>query len=223
MSDRSSLRSPKHAVILCHPNADSFNATVAKRYCDTVSELGHEVVLRDLYRYRFGFDPVLKDEEQPSAASFSPAKDVECELAALDGVDVLVLVYPIWFGMPPALLKGYVDRVLGAGFSYRAVRDREQSRLLTGAQLVSFTSSGTNTPWLEEQGAWKSLKNLFDDYLKHAFSMRSAEHIHFGSIVEGLKKRFVDQNLYEVEQAARRICGEFNAKNSHEHHKNAEA
>jgi NAD(P)H dehydrogenase (quinone) len=217
MPDNSSSNRPKHAVILCHPRADSFNAAVAKRYCDTVSELGHEVVLRDLYR--LGFDPVLKDEEQPSSASFSPARDVEDELSALDGVDVLVLVYPFWFAMPPAMLKGYVDRVLGAGVSYRSVRDRTQASLLNGAQLVSFTSSGTSVPWLEEQGAWKSLRNLFDHYLKNAFGMRSVEHIHFGSIVEGLKKRFVDESLYQVEQTARRICSELNADDKQKHRK----
>ena len=40
MSDSSSAKRPKHAVILCHPEADSFNAAVAQRYCDTVSGLG---------------------------------------------------------------------------------------------------------------------------------------------------------------------------------------
>jgi NAD(P)H dehydrogenase (quinone) len=210
MTDSSSINSPKHAVILCHPAADSFNAAVAKRYCDTVAGLGHQFVLRDLYR--IGFDPVFKEGEQPSAAGFSPATDVAAELAMLDDIDVLVLVYPIWFAMPPAMMKGYVDRVLGAGFSFHAVHDRTGNHALSGKHLVSFTSSGTSVPWLEEQGAWVSLRNLFDNYLKNAFSMRSVEHVHFGSIVEGLKKRFVDENLYQVEQAARRIGGTIEAE-----------
>ena len=196
-------RVPKHAVILCHPESDSFNAAVAKRYCDTVEKLGHEVVLRDLYR--MGFDPVLKAEEQ-AQSTFVRAPDVASELHVIGGADVFVLVYPLWFAMPPAMLKGYVDRVLGSGMSYHSVHDRERNQLLTGKHLVSFTSSGLSTPWLGEQGAWVSLRNLFDHYLQRGFSMKSAEHIHFDSIGEGLKKRFVDEHLYGVEQAARRIC-----------------
>jgi NAD(P)H dehydrogenase (quinone) len=130
------------------------------------------------------------------------------EIQVLDGADVLVLIYPLWFGMPPALLKGYVDRVLGAGFSFRSVERRKPHSFLRGTRLVSFTSSGIRQPWLEEQGAWLSLRKLFDDYLCHAFSMHSSQHIHFGSVVEGLKARFIAEHLFKVEEAARRICSE---------------
>src|SRR3546814_8709923 len=60
---RSMSRTPKHAVILCHPKRDSFNGAVADAYCAAVRDIGHEVCLRDLYR--IGFDPVLKDIERP--------------------------------------------------------------------------------------------------------------------------------------------------------------
>ena len=40
----------RHAVILSHPDAKSFNAAVAQRYCDVVREIGHVAVVRDLYR-----------------------------------------------------------------------------------------------------------------------------------------------------------------------------
>lgn len=196
-------RMPKHVVILCHPDPASFNAAVAERYCDTVRAMGHEAELRDLYR--IGFDPVLKGEERP-CDKFTPADDVAAELDLLADVDVLVLVYPIWFGMPPAMLKGYVDRVLGSGFTFSAVRQQVHHPLLTGKRLLSFTSSGNTRQWLEERGAWLSLRHLFDDYLKHAFSMESAEHIHFPAIVEGLSKRFVDEHLHQVEEAARHCC-----------------
>jgi NAD(P)H dehydrogenase (quinone) len=178
---------------------------MVRRYADVATSLGQQVVIRDLYR--MGFDPVLKAPEEPSD-HFVAAPDVDAELALIEGADVLALVYPLWFGMPPAMLKGYVDRVLGAGFSFRSVEQREPHSFLRGTRLVSFTSSGTRQPWLEEQGAWLSLRKLFDDYLCHAFSMHSAEHVHFGSVVEGLKARFIAENLFTVEQAARRICSE---------------
>jgi NAD(P)H dehydrogenase (quinone) len=110
----------KHAVILCHPEPDSFNAAIAAQYCAAVEKHGQKAVLRDLYR--LNFDPVLRAGEQPGAAGFLPAPDVARELEAIAGAAVLVFVYPIWFGTPPAMLKGYVDRVLGSEFTFRAVR-----------------------------------------------------------------------------------------------------
>jgi NAD(P)H dehydrogenase (quinone) len=194
---------PKHVLVVCNPKLDSFSMAIARRYEETVCRIGQQVMIRDLYR--LGFDPILKASEEPSE-HFTPAPDVVAELAAIDGADVLVLIYPLWFGMPPALLKGYVDRVLGAGVSFRSVEQRLPHALLKGTRLVSFTSSGTRQPWLEEQGAWLSLRKLFDDYLCHAFSMHSSQHVHFGSVVQGLKPRFVAEHLYKVEQTSRQIC-----------------
>lgn len=198
---------PKHAVIVCHPAEDSFTMSVAERYRESVEALRHQVLVRDLYR--MGFDPVLKKDERPTSPSYMLPDDVAKELELLAGTDVFVLIYPIWFGSPPALIKGYIDRVLGAGFPYGAVRDRQFHPLMAGKRLVSFTSSGTTRAWLEEQGALNSIRNLYDNYMCNAFSLDATEHIHFDAIAEGLKKTFIDQNLFQVEEAARLICSQF--------------
>lgn len=201
MSRRGKL---KHSVIVCHPSKDSFTSAVADRYCVAVRGSGHDVVLRDLYR--MGFDPVLKDTERPSERNSALSDDISCELELLAGSDIFVLVYPIWFGMPPAMLKGYVDRVFGAGFSHRALRERATHPLLSGKTLLSFTSSGNSEQWLDEQGAFESLINVFDTYLRRAFSMAGAHRVHFSNIVENTKKAYVDECLFEVERQARQVA-----------------
>jgi len=195
---------PKHVVVLCHPEETSFNMSVAREYCSAVAAHGHEVVLRDLYR--MAFDPVLKAHEQPQSRAYARSADVSDEMAVIAGASVYVLVYPVWFGTPPAMLKGYVERVLGSGFSHRDVRERAVHPLLTGKHLLSFTSSGTTKQWLDQEGAWLSLRNVFDYYLEKAFSMRSSEHVHFSAIVEGLADQFVQENLADVRTAARKMC-----------------
>lgn len=200
-------KQPKHSVIVCHPAETSFTVSVAERYCSVVRGLRQEVVVRDLYR--MNFDPVLRAEEQPTAQPYIFADDVAKELDILAGTDVFVFIYPIWFGTPPAMIKGYIDRVLGAGFPYGAVRDRIGHPLMAGKRLVSFTASGNSRAWLEEQGVWASLRTLYDKYLQNAFSLAATEHVHFDSITQDLKAKFVAENLYEVEQAARKICSRF--------------
>jgi NAD(P)H dehydrogenase (quinone) len=195
----------RHAVILAHPDADSFNAAAARAWCEVVEAQGHQAVRRDLYR--LGFDPVLKSSEQPRPDRFAMSNDVAAELAAIAKADVFVLVYPIWFGAPPAILKGYIDRVLGAGFSYCAIRERSGHRFLGGKQLVSITTSGNSIQWLDEQGAWLSLRMVFSDYLAQSFSMAGSEHLHLSNIVENMTERHVKEELYRVSELAREVCG----------------
>ncbi|MCW3837317.1 NAD(P)H-dependent oxidoreductase [Sphingomonas canadensis] len=204
MSERPAAADPSHLVIACHPEPHSFTMAVANTYCEAVEACGHRAEFRDLYRMQF--DPVLKASERPGAPGFSVAPDVAAELALLADAAVIVLVYPIWFGTPPAMLKGYVERVLGSGMTYRAIRGGEGTPLVAGKQLLSITSSGTTSQWLEEKGAWLSLRNVFDHYLRDAFALASDEHLHFSAIVEGLAERFVNENLEDVRQQARKTC-----------------
>src|SRR3546814_7749880 len=85
---------------------------------------------------------------------FQSLPDVAEEVRLISGASVFVLIYPIWFGTPPAMLKGYVERVLGTGFSYRDVSENQEKALLTGAHLLSFTSTGNTKTWLNEQAQW---------------------------------------------------------------------
>jgi NAD(P)H dehydrogenase (quinone) len=201
-----------HVVVLCHPKLESFNAAVAEKYCAVVEQRGQKAVLRNLYDMRF--DPILRTEEQPGARGFFQCPHVAYELALLDDADIVVLVYPIWFGLPPAMLKGYVDRVLGSDFSFGAVHDHAAGSRISGKHLLSFTSSGNSQIWLEEQGQWHSLIQVFDRYLERAFALASTDHVHFSTIIEGLSERFFLQYMDEVEQAAEKSCALVSAKHS---------
>jgi NAD(P)H dehydrogenase (quinone) len=194
----------RHAVILAHPDAQSFNCAVAQTYCETVRELGHEAILRDLYR--LNFNPVLKANERPQTATYVLSDDVAAEVAAIGEADLFVLVYPVWFSSPPAMLKGYIERVFGSDFSHLAIRERTEHRFLTGKHLLSITTSGSSIQWLDEQGAWLSMKNLFGQYLAKAFSMASTEHLHLANIVEQMDERHVKEELYHVKEMAREMC-----------------
>lgn len=197
---RSGNKTQRHVVILCHPDAQSFNAAVARTYCDTVRSLGHEVILRDLYQ--LSFDPVLKAGERPAPNSQSLSNDVAAELEIIRGGEIFVLVYPIWFGSPPAMIKGYVERVLGAGFSHADLRERRTHQLLTGRHLVNITTSGSTSTWLDMRGVWRSLRDVFDNYLAKAFSMASNEHLHLESVIEDMAEASAREKLKRVEDLA---------------------
>lgn len=194
----------RHLVVLGHPAPASFNRAVAEAYCETVRACGQEAELRDLYA--LGFDPLLKDEERPGTGKFVPAADVQAELDCLTGCAIVTMVYPIWFGMPPAIIKGYVDRVLGAGFGARDIKSGVPHSILHGMRLMLFSSSASTRPWLEEQGQWLGLRRTFETYLSAIFGMQAGEHVHNDAIVEGLNARFVEENLENVRQRTRAVC-----------------
>lgn len=194
----------RHVVILAHPSPHSFNASVAARYCQTVRACGQQASIRDLYA--LGFNPLLKEDERPRAAGIRLSPDVVAEIDAIHGADAYVLVYPVWFAMPPAIMKGYIDRVLGAEVTSRQIQDQAANGVLTGRHMLSITTSGAREIWLDEQGQVESLRNLSTRYLRKAFAMASCEHLHLGGVIEGLSERFADQYLYEVQERARRVC-----------------
>ena len=170
----------KHAIIVAHPNETSFNLTMARAYQAAVERAGHRAVLRDLYR--IGFDPRLADREIPRPTGFKAADDVESERATIGGADVFVFVYPFWLNSPPAMLKGYLERVFGMGFAYEPGAGGAKP-LLAGKRMVSITSSGAPKDWVVSTGAWEAVVTLFDKHFAEVCGLAVVDHLHFGEIV----------------------------------------
>jgi NAD(P)H dehydrogenase (quinone) len=104
----------KILIILAHPDPASFNAAIGQTVCKTLTQGGHAVDFHDLYVERF--DPLLQSSEIPKDAGLDPLIRRHCE--AIAQTDGIVVVHPNWWGQPPAILKGWVDRVLRPGTAY---------------------------------------------------------------------------------------------------------
>lgn len=193
----------KHAVIFAHPKAESFTASVAHAYARKAKGLGHKVVTRDLYR--MNFSPLLQADELPFQPGFMPRPDVAAERLLLADVEVFALAYPFWLNAPPAMLKGYLDRVFGFGFAYG--KDGRSAPLLTGRSLITFSSSGAPDYWVKESGAMEAIGRLFDHYFAELCGMRFLEHVHFGSIVPMIREDAVAARLEQVEAVVQKHFG----------------
>lgn len=105
------------SIILAHPNAGSFNHAIAGAAADELRQLGHQATVRDLYRE--GFDPLMPASEITGPVDASSLVAAHCrEIVAVDGI---IIVHPNWWGQPPAILKGWMDRVLRPGTAYKFV------------------------------------------------------------------------------------------------------
>jgi putative NADPH-quinone reductase len=102
-------------VIIAHPNPMSFNHALARQARQTLEEAGHRVIFHDLCAE--GFDPCPERGEIAGDVVEDPVIQTHCrEVQAAEG---LVIVHPNWWGQPPAVLKGWIDRVFRAGVAYR--------------------------------------------------------------------------------------------------------
>ena len=139
----------KISVILAHPNRGSFNYAIADTAAATLREAGHTIFFHNLYAEKF--DPLLPYPEIARDAVLPPVVADHCrEIASADGI---VIVHPNWWGMPPAILKGWIDRVLRPGIAYRfAEMDSGEGipiGLLKAKSVIIFNTS--NTPADREQ------------------------------------------------------------------------
>lgn len=206
MPHQSATYAPRHAVILANPNPGSFCGLVADAYCDTVRACGQNALVRDLYE--LGFDPVLKTIERPGDFEFVLSGDVVAELDAIRTSDIFVLIFPIWFGMPPAMLIGYIQRVLGAGVSVKQFQSGAAETFMHDKRLVSICTSGTSKTWLNQQKQVQSLKTLMGDYLVNGLGFRSHEEILLAETSSDLDQIYIDKIVDDVAYRARQLCAE---------------
>ncbi|MBU2488686.1 MAG: NAD(P)H-dependent oxidoreductase [Proteobacteria bacterium] len=139
-------------VILGHPDPASFNHAIAQACVAALTQNGHHAIFHDLCAE--GFDPALPAPELCREPGPGPDAAAHCaELAAADG---LVVVHPNWWGQPPAVLKGWVDRVFRPDVAYRFVEgdtgEGVPQGLLKARAAVVFNTA--NTPRDREREAF---------------------------------------------------------------------
>lgn len=133
----------KATVILAHPYSKSFNHAIFQTINETFIEQEVAVYSHDLYAEKF--DPVITVKELGTDQSEDPL--VLQYAAELVESDILVFVHPNWWGQPPAILKGYVDRVIRPPYAYDFPQDASGGGLpiekLNGKFGLVYNTSNT--------------------------------------------------------------------------------
>jgi NAD(P)H dehydrogenase (quinone) len=178
----------KISIILAHPHPGSFNHAIADEAAAMLRKSGHAVTVHDLYRERF--DPVLPHDEIPRDAPLDPVIARYCrEIATADGI---VFVHPDWWGMPPAILKGWIDRVFRPGIAYRFAETDTgegipEGLLVAGAVLVFNTA---NTPAVREQEVFGDpLERIWKDCIVSFCGVRTFRRRMFGVVVTSTEQQ----------------------------------
>lgn len=144
-------------IVHAHPEPTSFNRALTDAASTALAQAGHRVEVSDLYAEHF--DPVAgrhdfttvadparfhyQAEQEHAARTNGFAPDVAREQRRVAKADLLILQFPLWWGAPPAILKGWFERILAYGFAYLDGQRFETGMFRGRRALISVTTGGT--------------------------------------------------------------------------------
>ncbi len=142
-------------LVVAHPDPNSFSHNIAATALATLESCGHEVTVLDLYAEEFR--TAMTREERVAYHSDRPLLDpvVERHAALVKQAEALIFVYPTWWSMMPAILKGWLERVMvpGVGFVFDE-RHHVRRGLVNVHRVVGISTYGAS---------WMYVKAIHDN------------------------------------------------------------
>lgn len=184
--------------VSAHPDPRSLNGQLRDAVLPRLRRSGHEVVESDLYA--MGWNPVLStaDVTGPAVPPGEPssdwqrtayregrlAPDITAEQQKLVRAELVVLQFPLWWYGPPAILKGWFDRVLVSGFAFGLV-DPATGHVrkfgdggLRGRQALSVVTAGDRPGALAPRGISGEIEDVLWPMLRGTFHYTGMTPLH---------------------------------------------
>lgn len=138
-------------VVIGSPNPQSFAHAMAARATKALERKGVRCKVHDLYAE--GFAPVAPPEEAFTAGTevehvvgATPDPVVQAHRKALSQATYLVVAHPNWWGKPPAIVAGWLDRVLVPGVAYRLAQREGLPESLLRLRAMLVLNTGDTPP-----------------------------------------------------------------------------
>lgn len=160
-------------VLYAHPEPKSFNSALKEASLEAITAAGHTAEVSDLYAE--GFDPVAgrhdfstvadpdffhyQNEQALAAREGGFSDELKREQARVNRADAFILHFPLWWGGPPAILKGWFDRVMAFGFAYRD-GTRFDTGLYKGKRGLMCVTTGGTTERFSEAGVYGPIEKV---------------------------------------------------------------
>jgi len=153
----------KILYVYCHPLPESFHAAIRKEALAGLAEAGHTVDLCDLYAENF--NPVLSVEERREYHDVGPNQRTVTEyVRRLRETDALICQFPVWSFGPPAMLKGWMDRLFMPGVAFDLSDPSSVKPLLANLKRIAgITTYGR--PWWNAVYVGDPPKKIMTRYL----------------------------------------------------------
>lgn len=149
----------KELIIYSHLNPQSFSKAIVDQSIANAKAKGHEVQLIDLHADNF--NPIFNMADIASVyEGAAPAEDIKRYQEQIRWADHITMVFPLWWGQMPAVLKGFIDRVFTNGFAL-SYGEEGPKGLLAGKTAQIIVNTGTPSEHYEASGMHEALKRVF--------------------------------------------------------------
>lgn len=165
----------KILYIYAHQEPKSFNAALKETALSVLGNEGHNVKISDLYAMKFKavldsedflnrknpeiFKPFLEAMHASKTETFAP--DIKTEMDKVKWAELLIFQFPVYFSSMPAIMKGWLDRVLAPGFAFNPItKSAYEKGLLKGKAAMLVLSTGASEEWYSKGGAHGALLEL---------------------------------------------------------------
>ncbi len=169
----------KHLIIVAHPSSRSFSIYLAQQLENLYKEREWEVEVRDLYKQNF--NPVLSSDDLGSLKSGVTPDDIKIEQEHIASADLISVIYPLWWAGFPAILKGYIDRVLSNGFAFQYTSNGPKG-LLTDKKVILHTTMGNTVEEYEEKELIEPFRAIHGDEIFTYCGMTIKDHLFYPQI-----------------------------------------
>ena len=142
-------------VVIAHPDPNSFNHAIAATACSALTRSGHEVTVLDLYaeEFRTAMTPAERIAYHSDRPILDPMAERHAEI--VKQTEALVFVYPTWWSTMPAILKGWLERVMVPGVGFVFDEHHHVRRGLTHVRcIVGISTYGAR---------WRYVKAVHDN------------------------------------------------------------
>jgi NAD(P)H dehydrogenase (quinone) len=164
-------------IVLAHPRPDSFNHALARELCAGLADAGHEVDLADLYSE--GFRPELDAGDFRTFGQGATPPDIQTYQERVSAAQALAFVFPVWWFSPPAMVKGFVERVFFEGFAFRFGRGGRVVGLLNHEKALVMNTGGASSAMVQLFGFAKPLDQTFCEWTLKFCGIRKVHRVLF--------------------------------------------
>ncbi|WP_338461488.1 NAD(P)H-dependent oxidoreductase [Brevibacillus borstelensis] len=150
----------KAYIVFAHEGHTSFCHEILERTKQTLDREGISYTVRDLYQQ--DFQPVFRGEDMHRVEEGHVSADIAEEQQQITDADLLVMIFPVWWWSPPAIMKGYFDRVFTNGFAFR-YEEKGPVGLLNGKQALVMTTTRESEHDMRASGMDQVMKKQMAD------------------------------------------------------------
>lgn len=185
-----------YLIIYGNPGGDSFVNKVLETAIEKVLTSGNSCEYRNLYE--LGFNPVLSSADLAGFKQGEYPEDVRKEQEWIRWAEVILFIYPLWWGGMPAIMKGYIDRTFSSGFAYQFNKNNPVG-LLKDKKAILISTQGYPKDYYDSIGMTDAMMTVEREGIFAFCGIEMTAHLFIGN-AHSISEKQEHLYLEEVKQ-----------------------